>query len=128
MANEAKTNTKTNIIEIEGGCVQIDDQVVSIIAGLAAMEIEGVASLAGNITREVIAKVGSRNLSKGISITVDDGRVTAGLTLNLKYGFSVVSTSKAVQEKVKSAIEIMTGLTVTDVNVRISGVEMGSAE
>lgn len=120
MANEAKTN----IIEIEGGSVQIDDQVVAMIAGLAAMEVEGVASMAGNVTKERISKNGNRNISKGVNITVNEGMVKVQLVLILKYGFSVVTTSKAVQEKVKSAIEIMTGLECTDVHVRIAGVEM----
>ena len=104
--------------------MKIADEVVAIIAGLAAMEVEGVASMAGNATREIISKLGVKSLSKGANVDVLDGIVTVSLNLNLKYGYSIMEISGKVQEKVKAAIENMTGLTVADVNIRIAGVEM----
>lgn len=68
------------------GEVKIADEVVAIIAGLAAMEVEGVASMAGNATRELISKLGMKSLSKGVKVDVLDGIVTVSLTLNLLYG------------------------------------------
>ena len=106
------------------GEVKIADEVVAIIAGLAAMEVEGVASMAGNATREIISKLGVKSLSKGANVDVLDGIVTVSLNLNLKYGYSIMEISGKVQEKVKAAIENMTGLTVADMNIRIAGVEM----
>ena len=106
------------------GEVKIADEVVAIIAGLAAMEVEGVASMAGNATREIISRLGVKSLSKGARVDVLDGIVTVSLNLNLKYGYSIMEISGKVQEKVKAAIENMTGLTVADVNSRIAGVEM----
>ena len=106
------------------GEVKIADEVVAIIAGLAAMEVEGVASMAGNATREIISRLGVKSLSKGARVDVLDGIVTVSLNLNLKYGYSIMEISGKVQEKVKAAIENMTGLTVADVNIRIAGVEM----
>lgn len=106
------------------GQVQIADEVVAIIAGLAATEVEGVASMEGNITKELVGKLGMKNLSKGVKVAVLDGIVNVDMTLNLDYGYSIVKTSKKVQEKVKASIENMTGLTVADVNVRIAGVTM----
>lgn len=97
------------------GEVQIADEVVAIIAGLAAMEVEGVSSMAGNATRELIAKLGMKSLSKGVKVDVLEGIVTVSLALNLKYGSSIKDTTLKVQEKVKAAIENMTGLTVADV-------------
>ena len=96
----------------------------TIIAGLAATEVEGVASMAGNITNELVAKLGMKNLSKGVRIDVLEDVVTVDLNLNIEYGYNILETSKTVQEKVKAAIENMTGLTVADVNVRIAGVNM----
>ena len=110
--------------EAEFGQVQIADEVVAIIAGLAATEVEGVSAMAGNITKELIGKLGMKNLSKGVKVTVQNGVVEVELALNLAYGYSVPETSRKVQEKVKSAIEGMTGLTVSEVNVRIAGVVM----
>ena len=106
------------------GEVKIADEVVAIIAGLAAMEVDGVASMAGNATREIISRLGVKSLSKGARVDVLDGIGTVSLNLNLKYGYSIMEISGKVQEKVKAAIENMTGLTVADVNIRIAGVEM----
>lgn len=106
------------------GEVKIADEVVAIIAGLAAMEVEGVASMAGNATRELISKLGMKSLSKGVKVDVLDGIVTVSLTLNLLYGYGVKDISVKVQEKVKSSIENLTGLEVADVNIRVAGVKV----
>ena len=110
------------------GEVKIADEVVAIIAALAATEVEGVASMAGNITNELISRLGMKNLSKGVKVDVLEGVVTVSLTLNLKYNYSVVEVSRKVQEKVKNAIENMTGLEVADVNIKVAGVEMENQE
>lgn len=94
------------------GEIKIADEVVAIIAALAATEVEGVASMAGNITNELIGKLGMKNLSKGVKVDVLEGIVTVSLALNLKYNYSIVEVSARVQEKVKNAIENMTGLEV----------------
>ena len=112
-------NTYT-IQEEEIGQVQIADEVVAIIAGLAAMEVDGVSSMAGTSTRDLISK---KNLSKGVKVDVLDGVVTVSLSLNLRFGKNIMEVSSKVQEKVKTAIENMTGLTVADVNIRVVGVD-----
>ena len=106
------------------GEVKIADEVVAIIAALAATEVDGVASMAGNITNEVIGKLGIKNLSKGVKVDVLEGVVTVSLALNLKYDYSIMEVTKKVQEKVKNAVENMTGLEVADVNIKVAGVEM----
>ena len=110
------------------GEVKIADEVVGIIAALAATEVEGVASMAGNITNELISRLGMKNLSKGVKVDVLEGVVTVSLALNMKYNSSIMDVSAKVQEKVKSAVENMTGLEVADVNVKVAGVEMESQE
>ena len=106
------------------GEVQIADEVVAIIAGLAATEIEGVAYMAGNITNELVGKLGMKNLSKGVKVDVLDTSVSVDLTLTMEYGYSIPEVSAQVQERVKSAIENMTGLSVINVNVKIAGVNI----
>ena len=106
------------------GKVQIADEVVAIIAGLAATEVEGVASMAGNITNELVGKLGMKNLSKGVKVDVLENVVCVNLNLNLEYGYSIPETCRKVQDKVKTAIENMTGLQVSDVNISIASVEM----
>ena len=84
--------------------------------------------MAGNITNELISRLGMKNLSKGVKVDVLEGVVTVSLALNMKYNYSIMDVSAKVQEKVKSAVENMTGLEVADVNVKVAGVEMESQE
>lgn len=107
------------------GEVKIADEVVAIIAGLAATEVEGVSSMAGNITNELVSKLGMKNLSKGIRVEVAEGMVKVAVALNIAYGYAIPEVSSKVQERVKNAIENMTGLEVSGVNVRIAAVDMG---
>ena len=116
---EEKSNNYNIHESINIGEVHISDEVVAIIAGLAATEIEGVQSMAGNITNELVSKLGMKNLSKGVKVTISDDSVEVSLALNIKYGYEIPAVSKKVQDKVKSAIETMTGLTVTAVNIKI---------
>ena len=106
------------------GEVHVADEVVAIIAGLAATEVEGVASMAGNITNELVSKLGMKNLSKGVKVEVAEKTVSVEVALNISYDYSIPEVSEKVQEKVKSAIETMTGLSVAIVNVRIATVDM----
>lgn len=106
------------------GEVQIADDVVAIIAGLAATETEGVYAMAGNITNELVSKLGMKNLSKGVKVAVGENGVAVDLTLCLEYGYSIPKVCTKVQDKVKNAIETMTGLQVMGVNVRIASVNI----
>lgn len=117
-------NTYTIQNDASLGEVKIADEVVAIIAALAATEVDGVASMAGNITNELISRLGMKNLSKGVKVDVLEGVVTVSLALNLKYNYSIMDVSAKVQEKVKNAVENMTGLEVADVNIKVAGVEM----
>ena len=121
MADSRKT---FKIKEDHLGEVKIADEVVAIIAGLAATEVEGVSSMAGNITNEIVSKLGMKNLSKGIFVEVLDNEVKVDVAINIAYGYSIPEVSKKVQDRVKSAIENMTGLNVAVVNVRIASVDM----
>lgn len=121
---DSKRNTYTIYDDDTVGTVQIADEVVAIIAGLAATEVDGVASMAGNITNEVVGKLGMKSLSRGVKVDVLEGVVCVDLNLIMKFGYSIPKTSEAVQERVKSAIENLTGLEVSDVNISIAGVEM----
>ena len=107
---------------------KIADEVVAIIAGLAATEVEGVSSMAGNITNELVSKLGMKNLSKGIRVEVAEGVVKVAVALNIAYGYAIPQVSSKVQERVKNAIENMTGLEVSGVNVRIASVDMGKSK
>jgi uncharacterized alkaline shock family protein YloU len=122
--NRKENRRSVKIKEDAIGEVRVADEVVTIIAGLAATEVEGVSSMAGNITNEIVAKTGIKNLSKGVRVEVLDGIVSVDLNLNIKYGFTIPDVSSNVQERVRTAIETMTGLEVGTINVRIASVDM----
>lgn len=106
------------------GTVKIADDVVAMIAALAAAEVDGVAPVTGNMTNGILTKVGVRNLIKGAKVEVINKRVKVGLSITMEYGYNIPATCQSVQNKVKAAIENMTGLEVTDVNIRISGINV----
>lgn len=123
---EKDYNRNTYVLQDDDnkGTIQIADDVVAIIAGLAATEVKGVAAMAGNITNEIMSKVGRKNLSKGVKISVSGKRVKIALAIMMEYGYNIPGTCSKVQDRVKTAVENMTGLTVTDVDIRIASVEM----
>lgn len=123
---EKELDRNTYVLQEDGeiGAVQIADDVVAMIAGIAATEVEGVSAMAGNITNELMSKVGMQNLKKGVKVAVDRKKVNVDLALLMEYGYNIPGTCQKVQDKVKTAIENMTGLDVTDVNIRIAGINM----
>ena len=112
----------------ELGTVKIANDVVAMIAGLAATEVDGVGAMVGNITNELMGKVGMKKQTKGVKIDILDGNVSVELAVMLEYGYNIPTTCKKVQEKVKNAIETMTGFKVSDVNIRIVGIQMASVK
>jgi len=107
------------------GEVQIADEVVATIAGLAATEVKGVSATSGNSGNELTGKLGTKkNISKGVKVLVSPDAVSVDMALTLDYGYGIPETAKQVQEKVKLAIENMTGLQVKEVNIRIAGVNI----
>ena len=123
---ERDYNRSTHVLQEDDkkGTIQIADDVVAVIAGLAATEVKGVAAMAGNITNEIMSKVGRKNLSKGVKISIQGNRVKISLAIMMEYGYNIPGTCSKVQDRVKNAVENMTGLTVTDVDIRIASVDM----
>ena len=106
----------------ELGAVRIADEVVSIIAGLAATEIEGVASMSGGIAGGIAEALGRKNFSKGVKVEVGEEETSIDLFLIVRYGTRIPDVVWGVQENGKKAIENMTGLKVIKVNVHVQGV------
>lgn len=123
---ERETDRNTYVLQEDEniGAVQIADDVVAMIASLATTEVEGVSAMAGNITNELMSKVGVKSLTKGVKVEILENNVTVDLAVTVEYGYNIPATCQKVQTKVKTAIENMTGLTVADVNIRIAGVNM----
>ena len=106
-----------------GSSINVSEDAIAAIAALAATDIDGVASMAGNLTNAIIAKLGVRNLSRGVRISLAEEKVSVYLSLNVDFGANVPEVSAKVREKVKSQVENMTGLTVTEVDVHIHRVD-----
>lgn len=105
------------------GNVMIADDVIATVAGLAATEVEGVSAMQGNLTNELVGRLGMKNLTKGVRIELEKDTVSVDLSVQMRYGYSIPKTCKAIQERVKNAIENMVGLSVSVVNVHIVGVD-----
>ncbi|MBO8434766.1 MAG: Asp23/Gls24 family envelope stress response protein [Tyzzerella sp.] len=104
------------------GQIQIADEVIAIIAGTASLEVEGVYSASGSATDSFVEFFGKKNQSKGVRVTADSGEVSIEVDIVVEFGYKVQEVALAVQKKVKSAVETMTGLEVMLVNVDITGI------
>jgi uncharacterized alkaline shock family protein YloU len=123
MAKEESRNLPSEL-----GVVKIADEVVSIVAGLAAADIEGVASMSGGIAGGIAEVLGRRNLSKGVKVEVGSEDAKIDIFIIVKYGVRIPDVAWDIQEAVKKAVETMTGLKVTHVNVHVQGVDFPQKE
>ena len=119
-----KTVKSTNSL----GAIRIADEVVSIIAGLAATEVDGVAGMSGGLVGGIAEMLGRKNFAKGVKVEVGEKEAAADLYVIVKYGVRIPDVALAVQENVKQAIETMTGLSVVEVNIHVQGVGFPETE
>lgn len=110
------------------GAVRIADEVVAVIAGLAATEIPGVTGMSGGIVGGIVEMLGRKNLSKGVKVEVGEQDASIDLFMVVDFGVSIPQVAEKVQDKVREAIEKMTGLRVIAVNVHIQGIGLGHDE
>ncbi|MBR1420999.1 MAG: Asp23/Gls24 family envelope stress response protein [Selenomonadaceae bacterium] len=108
--------------ETKLGSIKIADEVVSIIAGLAAIEIEGIAGMSGGVVGGIAEMLGRKNFAKGVKVEVGEREAAVDLFIIVKYGARIPDIALDAQENVKQAIEKMTGLSVVEVNVHVQGV------
>lgn len=104
------------------GSIRIADEVVGIIAGMAAMEIPGVAGMSGGLVGGFAEMLGKKNLAKGVKVEVGEKEAAVDLYVIVEYGIRIPDVALRIQENVKKAIESMTGLDVVEVNVHVQGV------
>lgn len=106
------------------GVVKIADDVVAVIAELAAKEVKGVYSMSGGIADSITGILGKKNPSKGVKVEVGEKEAAIDLYIVVDYGVRIPDVSWQIQENVKKAVETMTGLSVVEVNIHIQGVNM----
>ena len=107
---------------VKYGTVKIANEVVAIIAGLAATEIDGVAGMSGGITGGITELLGMKNLSKGVKVEVGEKEAAIDIFIVVKYGFKISEVASSVQQKVKDTVETMAGLDAVEINVHVEGV------
>lgn len=110
----------------DNGSIKISDDVVKIIAGMAAMEIQGVSGMSGGLAGGIAEKLGRKNLSRGVKAEVGEKEATIDIFVIVEYGAPIKDVAFQIQAKVKNAVEGMTGLKVLEVNVNVQGVSFGT--
>jgi uncharacterized alkaline shock family protein YloU len=116
-SNEIASEERTSL-----GTIKIADDVVKVVAGLAAMDIKGVAGMSGGFAGGIAELLGRKNLSRGIKVEVGEKEAAIDLSVIIDYGVRIPDVAAQIQESVKSAVERMTGLVVVEANVNVQGV------
>lgn len=109
--------------EKDTGKIKIDSDVVAMIAGLAAVDTDGVASMSGGITEGLAKRVSGKNVTKGVKVEVGEIEAAIDLKVIIKYGYKIHEVAAELQKNIKEAVESMTGLNVVEVNIHVEGVE-----
>lgn len=112
----------------EIGTIQIAPEVIEVIAGLATVEVEGVAGMSGGFAGGIAELLGRKNLSKGVKVEVGQREAAVDVSIIVEYGNKIPEVASGIQQNVKRSIEMMTGLNVVEVNVHIHDVHFKAAE
>lgn len=110
------------------GTIEIAPEVIEVIAGLATLEVEGVAGMSGGLSSGIAELLGRKNLSKGVKVEVGQREAAVDVSIIVQYGRRIPEISSEIQRNVKRSIETMTGLTVVEVNVHIHDVHFKSGD
>ena len=121
-------DAKKSEIANEMGSIRIADEVLSTVAGIAAAEVEGISTMSGSWGNDIVEKFGRKNFSKGIKVEVNEDQTNIDIYVVIKYGYAIPSVAENVQNSVRSAVETMTGLKVTSVNVHVVSVTVNKNE
>lgn len=124
MTREIEKTENYVLAKSKAGVVKIADDVVAVIAALAAQEVEGVASMVEGVGKKIMGYVGGKRAHRGVRVDVSDGRVNVYIAINIRYGCPIQEVSSKVQERVKASIENMTGFVVESVNIRVESIEL----
>lgn len=106
----------------EMGTIHIADEVLAVVAASAALEVEGVSSLAANLSTDLAELMGKKVYSKGVRLSVANGQVVVEISILIQYGFIIPDVAKKVQEAVMTAVSNTSGMEVSRVNVQVAGV------
>jgi len=114
--------------ELTLGKVEIAPEVIEVIAGIAASEVEGVAQMRGNFAAGVVERLGKKNHGKGVKVDIREDGVAIDIYCLIQFGVSIPNVAKKVQENVRHALFNMTGLETSEINVHIVGVQFDAGK
>lgn len=114
--------------EKQEGNIRIADDVVAVIAGIAATDTEGIYAMSGGITEGLANRLMGKNIRKGVKVEVGTTETAIDLRVIVAYGAKIDAVCRGLQKNVKDAVESMTGLAVIEVNVQVDGVEFPEKE
>ncbi|NMA03020.1 MAG: Asp23/Gls24 family envelope stress response protein [Clostridia bacterium] len=123
--------TKDNMDQVthtDIGVIKIADEVVAIVASLAATEVKGVAGMSGGVSAGIVEMLGRKNLSKGVKVEVGEKEAAVDVFVIVEFGASIPDVAQQIQKRVKEAIETMTGLKVVEINIHVQGVAFEKPE
>ena len=110
------------------GNIKMSEEVIAIVAGVAATSVAGVKEMSNTITGGIAERLGKKSFSKGVKVEIDENETKISLALAVEYGCKIPEVAWEVQEKVKKAVETMTGLEVLEVNIFVDGLIMAKEE
>lgn len=119
---------ETKVSEQEFGKITFANEVLATIAGIAACDVEGVAGMCGGFKDGIVDLLGKKNFTKGVKVAVNEKAVTVDIAIVVDYGVKLPEVCANIQDSVSKALETMTGLTVTDVNIAVEGLKFKDAE
>ena len=106
------------------GELKVTHEVIAIIAGLAAVEIDGVYSMSGGLSGGIAQALGIKNLSKGIKVDIKGKKVEVNIYIIAEFGARIPDVAWNMQEKVKKVVEEMTGVQIVEVNIHVQGINI----
>jgi len=106
------------------GKVEIAQEVIEVITGIAASEIEGISSMRGSFATGVVEKLGKKSHSKGVKVELTDDGIQIDLFVNLDFGVSIPTVAEKLQENIRQSIKNMTALEISEINVHVVGIQM----
>ncbi|GGA68074.1 Asp23/Gls24 family envelope stress response protein [Ornithinibacillus halotolerans] len=121
MAEQSIVNMKENT---GLGTVEIAPEVIEVIAGIAASEVEGLANMRGNFATGVVEKFGKKSHSKGVKVELTENGIVIDLFVVLEYGVSIPSVAQKIQANIRQTLKNMTSLDIVEVNVHVVGLQM----
>lgn len=110
------------------GKVQIAPEVIEVITGIAASEVDGISSMRGSFATDVVERFGKKSHSKGVKVELTQEGIMIDLYVVLEFGVSIPKVAEKIQSNIRQTLKNMTALEVSEVNVHVVGIQIGQSD